>query len=232
MAVTKLQIRTNVRSFLDEVSEADWTDTELDYFINQAYHEVASSVMETFEDYYMSEPTFSDSVEDQQEYVLPTDFHKIRRVEINYDTTNDDSNYQRALPSNIDEVRGRLENTDFLIGNSRNPVYYLVGDRIGFLPILNENGTDAIKILYIKEIADMDEDTDEIDIPYPERYYKLIVLRATADALRKGQQESTEADKLDSKFDRGLEKMKRELEDRISEEGKTVIDISDDILEF
>ena len=230
--VTLIKIRTNVRTFLDEVSEADWTNTELDYFINQAYHEVASSVMETFEDYYMSVPTFSDSVEDQQEYVLPTDFHKIRRVEINYDTTNDDSNYQRALPSNIDEVRGRLENTDFLIGNSRNPVYYLVGDRIGFLPILNENGTDAIKILYIKEIADMDEDTDEIDIPYPERYYKLIVLRATADALRKGQQESVEADKLDVKFEKGLEKMKRELEDRVSEEGKTIIDVSNDNLEF
>ena len=230
--VTFLTIQSDVRSYLDEALEGDWTDTEINRWINQGYHQVVTAAVETFEDYYLSQHTKTDSVGDQQEYTLPSDFYKMRRVEINYDVDSANSEPQRARRIDIDEVRTQLENTD--VGGSvlRCAAYYVIGDRIGFIPIPDKTGTDAIAIWYVKQVADMTTSTETPDIPYPDRYWHLISFFAAAKGLRKGQQESTEADKLEAQLERGLKRMKEELEDRISEDGKRVIDTSGENVDF
>lgn len=231
MAKTRSTLRTDTRSYLDESTEADWKDTDLNRSINKYYQKVVTAVMETFEDYYLTEAT-ADTVADQQEYSLPTDFFKIRRVEINYDIDNSNSAFSRALRFDIDAARGRLAETNLGIGVVRNPSYYIQGDLIGFLPIPSNNGDEAIKIWYVRYISDMDDDTDTIDIPYPDRYYEIITKFAAAEALRKGQQEPTEAKRLYDEAKADLEEMKRQLEDRIAEGAKTVIDTSGENLDF
>lgn len=232
MAVSLSTIRTQVRSYLDETTAADWTDAELNRLINQRYHRVYSAVFTVFEEYRINYAT-ADTVADQQEYSLPSDCLKIRRIEINYDMTGDPTAFQKAAPvTNIDAVRNNLSGTTAIGNIHRNPVYYLLGDTIGFLPVPTLVGDEAIKLWYVPIASDLDGDSATIDIPYPERYYHVIAEGAAADAYRFGEQNSTEADKFDQKFVAGILLMQEELEDRIAEDSKYVIDVTGENLDF
>lgn len=235
MAKTLLQIRTQVRSFLDEPStkEADWTNTELDVLINAYYHKVYTAVLKVFENYAPLNTTTVDSVADQQEYDLSsTDPLFIRRVEINYDVDDSNSKPVRAYPVDIDGVRRDLGMQNVGATVTTGSRYYLVGDKIGFIRIPDKAGTDAIKIWYNPKKSDLSADSDTIDLPYADRDFMLIAYGATADALRFGQQEDAVANVYDSKFMRGVEKMQEDLEDRVTEETKTVIDTSGAYIDF
>lgn len=231
MAKTLLNVRNDVRTYLDESTESDWLDSELNRAINKAYHRVFTAVVDVYEDYYITEAT-ADTVGSQQEYSLPSDFYKIRRVEINYDIENSNTAFSRALPINLDSVRYRLANTNSGATTITNPSYYIQGDILGFLPIPSNNGDEAIKIWYVRILSDLVENSDNVDIPYADRYYGIISKAAAAEALRKGQQEPFEAKRLEDEAQADIDNMKRELEDRISEEGKKIIDTSGDHLDF
>lgn len=231
MAKQLSTLRTDVRHYLDESTQADWKDTDLNRIINKYYHKVVTAVMTTFENYYMTEAT-ADTVADQQEYALPSDFFKLRRVEINYDIDTNNSSWSRGLPMDMDEVRHNLSNENFGVGTLTSPRYYVQGNVFGFLPIPDKNGNEAIKIWYIKYVSDLSSDTSTIDIPYPDRYYDIITKYAAAEALRKGQQEPIEAKRLRDEAKDDLEEMRRELEDRVAEEAKTIIDVSGQNLDF
>jgi len=236
MSVALSTVRAQVRSYLDESAESDWSDTDLNRLINQRYHRVYTAVIGVFEDYKIS-TDFINTVATQQEYTtsdgLATDIYKIRRVEINYNITNTDSVFQRAFPlTNVDAMRVRLGETNMGPTLYRNPMYYFLGGSLGFIPIPDKVGTNAIKMWYVPTLADLSSDSSTIDLPYPERYYHVIAEGAAGDALRFGQQESREADKFDQKFIAGVILMQEELEDRVAEESKTVIDVQGENLDF
>jgi len=231
MSKTLTTLKTDVRHYLDESAQADWLDTDITRIINKHYHRVVTAVIEVFEDYYLTEAT-ADTVADQQEYTLPTDFNKIRRVELNYDISSSGSSFSRCLPIEIDEIRYNLGNTNTGVSVVRNPSYYIQGDLIGFIPIPSNAGNEAIKIWYIKKQSDLSDGTDTINIPYPDRYYGIITKAAAAECLRKGQQEPVEAKRLEDESQTDILRMQRELEDRIAEEGKRVIDTSAQNLDF
>ena len=234
MAKTLANCRTQTRMYLDESTEADWEDTEVDLEINAGYQEVVTSVMETYENFYLVTGTFN-TVADQQEYGtadgFPTDFFKLIRVEINYDTTNSNSVPSRAKPIDINNVQRDLGNSALGITVYRNAAYYLYGSstgssgvKLGFIPIPTRNGTNAVKIWYIPTISDLSSSTDNLNIPYVDRYFKLVSLYAASQLLRKGQQEETAAGNYMREFLLGLERMKQQLEDRVSDDVKQVVD--------
>lgn len=237
MSKTLLAIRSQVRSFLDEPSnkQADWTNVELNQLINVYYHKVYSAGLKVFENYAPLSTTFLNTVATQQEYDLTTitpGILMLRRVEINYDVSNTDSVPTRALPIEMDAVRRDLGNTNLGSTLTRGANYYLSGNLLGFLPIPDKNGTDAIKLWYNPVKVDMTQDGDTIDLPYADRDWMLVAYGATSEALRFGQQESLEADKFDKKFKDGVAEMQAELEDRVSEESKAIIDTSGMSLDF
>lgn len=231
MSKSLLTLRNDTRHYLDESTQADWLDTDLTRIINKHYHRVVGAVIDVFEDYYLTEAT-ADMVASQQEYALPSDFYKVRRVEINYDIDSSGSAFSRCLPINIDEIRYNLANANVGVSVVRNPSYYIQGDTIGFIPIPTKAGDEAIKIWYIKQKTDLVNDGDNIDIPYEDRYYAIISKAAAAEALRKGQQEPVEGKRLEDEAQADIQRMQRELEDRIAEEGKRVIDSSAQNLDF
>lgn len=235
MAKTLSNARSLTRSFLDEAIAADWSNAELDTLINTKYHEVRTMVVTTYEDYYLTTTTFN-TVANQEEYGsshgAPTDVHKIRRVEVNYDTSASSGAPTRCLPlHNIDAVRRDLGYTNAGIGLKvhGNAFYYTYGFRsnftIGFIPIPDRAGTNAIRIWYVTEAADLSSDSSDINIPYADKNYIYIVYGAVADALRFGQQATSEADRFEGLYKAGMDKMQEELEDKISEETKTVLDV-------
>ena len=240
MAKTRLQILTQVRSFLDETSSADWTNAELNLLINTAYHRVITAVMTVFEDYYLTSDPFN-TVASQEEYSssegVATDIFKIRRVEVNYDISNANSAPTKCLPINMDEVKRDLGYLNSgLRGVSSGASYYTYGFasnfRIGIIPIPSRTGTAAGRIWYIRVVADLTSDSENIDIPYPDRYWMLICYGAMGDALRFGQQDSPEADKFDAKLGAGIFAMQEELEDKVAEDTKMIQDNTGLSLDF
>lgn len=101
-------------------------------------------MIEVFEDYYITEAT-ADTVADQQEYTLPTDFLKIRRVEINYDIDSSNSSFMRALPIAIDEVKTNLGNINLGVSIGSRPGYFLQGGIISFFHSLRKMGTKQLR---------------------------------------------------------------------------------------
>lgn len=229
MAKTFLNVRDQVRSYLDESAAVDFTEDEVKREVNAGYHRVISAVLETFENHYVSQYTAA-SVNGQQEYALPSDFLKMRRVEINYQPNTTGSVRQRAYPMDIDQVRRDLGVSTLGPSIIRNPGYYIVGDNIGFIPIptVSSTGTDAIKIWYVQAESDLSSDSDNVDIPYADRFASSIAKYAAAQLLRKGQQEEQAAKTLMGEFMSDMEELKRQLEDRIEEESKSVIDVHGD----
>ena len=110
MAKNLGELRNATRTYLDEATQADWTDVEIDREVNNGYQEVVAHVMDTYEDFYVVKDSLN-TVANQQEYGtadgLPSSLFKIRRVEINYrpDQTNI---FTRALPIHLDDVHSDL----------------------------------------------------------------------------------------------------------------------------
>lgn len=231
MAKTLTILRAKVRTLLDEVTEADWKDTELDRDINLGYMKIYTAVVGVYEDYY-SEKYTCDTVADQQEYDLPDDFYKIRRVQINYNTSDSNSVSSYAIPATMDEVMGDLNSTTLSPTVFRNPAYFIRGNKIGFIPVPDESGTDAITLWYIKTIDELSAVTDEIDIPFPDRYYNSIILEAAGNLLRKGQQEETVARQYLLEARESRDQMTTELEDRVADSGKVIVDVLGEDVDF
>ena len=229
MSKTFLNIRDATRSYLDEASAVDFTETEVKREVNSGFHRIVTAVLETFENYYVATYETS-SVASQQEYALPSNFLKVRRVEINYQPNTTGSVKQRAYPMDIDQVRRDLSVSTLGPSVIRNPGYYIVGNNIGFIPIpsVSSSDTDAIKIWYVATQDDLSADDDDVDVPYADRFAPSIAKYAAAQLLRKGQQEEQAAKTLMGEFMSDMEELKRQLEDRIEEESKSVIDVHGD----
>lgn len=223
MAKTLSNLQAQTRTYLDEATQSDWTDTEVTREINSKYMELYVGVVEVYEDYYSTRTTVA-SVADQQEYTLPSDLYKIRRIEINYNPSNSNSLPRKAVNVPMDSVLRDLGNSALGITVYRNPAYYVRGTSFGFIPIPTEAGASAITVWYIAIPSELSASSDAINIPFPDRYGQLISLGAASVLLRKGQQEEVVAKEYLRNFEMGIIKMKQELEDRIAEGVKSVVD--------
>jgi len=223
---------------LDESSPADWTDNQIDESLNYSYHEMVTLITEVYEDYYIKTDTL-DTIASQQEYDtdegVPTDMFKLARVEINYDVDGD-ATPSRAKASEIEAVLGELANTNLGVTTNSRPIYYLFGRadnlKLGFIPVPDKAGTDAIKLWYTYTVSDMSDDDDRPDIPYEDRYARLICYGALADLLDKGQQESAAADNYLERFEVGMERMKQQLKERLADGPRGVTNTSGENPDF
>lgn len=231
MSKTLTVLRQQVRTYLDEATQNDWTDTEVDREINVGYLKAYTAVVTVFEDYYSTKAT-SATVANQQEYALPSDIYKIRRVEINYEPSNANSLPRKAVPVAMDSVLRDLGNSALGITVYRNPAYYMRGNTIGFIPEPTESGSGAITLWYIKTVAELSSASDTINIPFPDRYYDAISLEAAGTLLRKSQQEEEVARAYLAEAEGRREKMMMELEDRAADDTKTIVDTTGDDMDF
>jgi len=217
------------RTFLDEVSEKSWMETEVKREVNASYHELVTAVMTTYEDFYLKN-AYWNFVAGQQEYGptdgVPSDIHKIRRIELNYDFAANPTYYRKAQPINIEQIRDAIASTP--MGAPRVSFYYVYGFedniKLGFVPNPDKNSTTAGHIWYTPVVADMVLPTDKILIPYSDKYFRIISLTSAGYLLRKGQQEEVPAAKYISDTEIMKQNMMQELEDRISDSSKTIED--------
>jgi len=230
MAQNFSQLIAKTRMFLDEVSPTSWSDTEVQREVNYGYHDIVTTVMTTYEDFYMTTPILINIVDNQQEYGiidgLPSDIFKMRRVEMNYSPTG--TQYVKAAPiRDISAIRDSIMTSGTGSATLR-PLYYVYGFganfHIGIIPLPSENSTNGIKVWYIPTQIDLVAPTDVPNIPYPERYATIIPLIAASNLLRKGQQEEVVAARYLADADKMKMDLMEELEDRISDDGRVILD--------
>lgn len=229
MAFHQADCIAQTRTYLDEVSPKSWTDTEVIREVNNGYGELITAVIQVFEDFYQRRTDFS-LIANQQEYKttdgVPTDVYKIKRIEFNPQVATNPNSFYRASPTNINNFRSSIANQN--LGSTSMPLYYTYGFgadmTIGFLPIPSVNSTGGVRLWYIYEVPMMVAPTDEVNIPYAERYASLIAQYAAAVLLRKGQQEEAVAKQYMAEFDEGKQQMMEELKQRNVDDAGVIMD--------
>ena len=238
MAKNLLACQTKTRTYLDEATQADFLDSEIISSVNIAYHDVASAVMDIFEEYYATITPFTYAVvAGKQEYQIDPSLIHVERAEINYNPVLVGSVTTRAMPVKMDEIRGNLANTN-TTGSFVSPIYYVHGDigaqQIGFLPVPTVSDTTgkSISVWGVALPQDLVYPTDNVNIPYADRFYYLISLYAAAQMLRKGQQEENVAGNYIAEYKAGLTDMQSFLKNRRSDDGDYIVDNALESLDF
>ena len=223
-------LETEVRIYLDESVAADWLDSEVDLAINKSYHDVCAFVMETYEQFYETTTPFTYAVQaNVQEYLIDPSLIKVTRVEINYNPTVTGSQSSRVLAVKSDEILRNLGNTDSP-PNSFASGYYLHGplgaQYIGFVPVPTSSDTTgkSISVWGIALPTDLVNDTDNVNIPYADRFSYLVSLKAAAQLLRKGQQEEGPAGGYINEYRAGIIDLMNFLKDRQADGGVFIED--------
>jgi hypothetical protein len=231
-------VRTEVRVYLDESSQQDFLDTEVLMAINKAYQDVAGSVMEVYEQYYETTTPFSYAlVANQQEYIIDPTIVKPTRVEVNFQPNVLPAVSSRLIPIKMNEVRGNMANTNPM-GSFFSAGYYIHGDqgtqKIGFIPIPTVGDTTgySISVWGITMPTDLINNTDNVNIPYVDRFVYLVSLRAAAQLMRKGQQEENNAQNYINEYEKGIVQMKSFLKDRQADDLTIITDVLGDDLDF
>lgn len=225
MAKTLANLQTEARIYLDEAVQTDWLDTEVTLSINRAYHETVGFVIEVYEQFYETTTPFTYAIQaNVQEYTIDASLIKVDRVEINYNPTTSGSKPSRCQPIKMDEIRGNLGNTNNA-GSFFSAGYYIHGNigsqNIGFIPIPTTSDTTgkSMSVWGIALPTDLVNTTDDVNIPYADRFSYLISLRAAAQLLRKGQQEEAVASRYLAEYRAGVQDMMTFLKERQSDDG-------------
>lgn len=236
MAKTQGNLATETRIYLDESSAIDFLDSEVLLANNRAYHDVVGAVMDVYEEFYSTTTPYTYAiVANQQEYTIASSLIKVTRVEINYSPDVSGSTASRAFPIKKDEIRTNLGNTAY---NLRAPGYYLHGNigaqKIGFLPIPGTADTvsQSISVWGIDLPSDFTTSSDNVNIPYADRFAYLIALKSAAQLLRKGQQEETAAANYMQEYRAGIIDLQNFLKDRQSDDFQRIIDVMYDNTDF
>lgn len=174
----RLKINLSMKTARDRVI---WLDGELVEYLNEAQEFVAAQLMSMYENFFVTATTLT-TVSGTELYDLPSDFISAKKVEW----------VNSAAPSELMPIKFEERNY-YLLQNQTlfytlygywSSVYYLLNNQIGILPIPTSNENDAIKIWYVKRLADMDgasATTSEI----PVELHRLVVIHATVMALEK-----------------------------------------------
>lgn len=166
--MTRGDIRTRIRTHIDEPQEERWKDTELNGLINSAADEVAALILSLDDSHYIEDDEFSLTTDEL--YDLPADFHMLKEiVDENGDPLSEIDPSKRA---------------DYIgIGITR--VYYFQKNQIGFLDI--STGAKTFPYKYIRQpSAQLSLDnTDDAETPDCPAFlcHSFIAVLASIEAL-------------------------------------------------
>lgn len=213
---TLLQIRTRVRRFIDEPSQANFSDSDINWAINVAQQEVATEISLADEKYFVATtPTVVTSVANTRFYALATDFWKMTRVE--------------------DVTTGlRLEFSDFasqnnLLADSVPPLVAqsqigysisIVGNSLAINPTPSIAGVQ-LQYWYVPILPDLSSNSDTSSIP--PMFIDLLAIQAAIDMFI-GDEDDTSA--LERKYNRRFNQLVRATRDRQQQSPKSVTRVS------
>lgn len=199
---TLANIRGRVRFYIDEPLQANFTDADINYAINDAQQAVVSDITQISEDYFVSTtPTIITPVANTQFYPLPADFYKmifmydqITGLPINFTTVQNQNQVSTAAIQNVNA------------GYAYNAV--IVGNSVGFVP--TPTATNFSPAYFYSPMApDMLADGDTSIIP--RNFIDLVAIQAAIDCKIKDEDDTTA---LERKYAASWNKLTKNLTDR------------------
>ena len=194
MAYTKTlaAIRTSLLIRGQYENSSDITPTVANEVINDALEESYNLIVEKWDDYYVQVSSTFTTASGTESYALPTDFYKLRKVEILYSglATDSTARWHRLYPIDIDYNHRRHSLT------SKNYRYRIANALLYLSPI--PQAVETLRVYYIPTAVQLVNDTDSITFDTPLEF-KLVLHIALRDLLQR-QDLPTEA--LDVKIER------------------------------
>lgn len=167
-------LRTLVSQWVDDPQNGYFTATTLNLFLNNAQKEVQKLLIQAGDSYYTKLVT-TNTVQNQQDYLLPSDLLKVTRLEV------------IASGSGITADRRLLQkitiNQQGMIGAASGlpNVYFWQKSRLSLLPV--PDNVYVLNLYYNYLIADMVLDADVPDVP--QDFQEFIAVLAAYDCFIK-----------------------------------------------
>jgi hypothetical protein len=169
MGSTLAQLRTRVREKVDEDTAAFWSDTLINNQLNEGYRFYWAFIIEAFEAYFAKTSLLDFDANSAGEYILPSDFFKMRLVEKIVGT-------QRTPLQYFERYDGTISIS--LAQSTYNfPTYRFRGSKIVFEPAPDYTLVGAVQLEYIRKLTDLSASQD-VDSEYPALAEDCMVLRA------------------------------------------------------
>lgn len=130
-------------------------------------------------------------------------FGSFIKVEVKYGATGDDWVTATKLPSLANwEIQNNVSTS---YRAKTNPLYYKIGDKLGFIPTppAADTGTPQAKVWYIKRPYQITLVTDVIDLPY--RFTYPIANYVQARAIEMLNEDYSQSMMIENKFERELQ---------------------------
>jgi hypothetical protein len=206
---TRADIRARVRFFIDEPVQANYTDSDLNYAINDAQQDAATEITQVNEHYFVNPtatvitPTTTNGVLNSQ-YTLASDFFKMTRMEIQstgemvpFIDMNEKTIGNQAIPP--------LVNT---AGYGAGLQAFIIGSDVQFTPPLTDP-TMLFQYWYEPILPDLTQDTDVSQ--FPRQFIDILAIMAAIDALIKDEDDTSQ---LERKLARKINQMSRTARNR------------------
>ena len=171
----------NYTRFITNTNSTTYTDADLYANLNMWYHDVVNEILKSMDGWdFQGEYATTSMVASQQEYILPTDILKIKRIEVTYDGTN-------WYKVNFTDINSRESTNDTTsIANNYteyNPSADLYDNSMFLYPIPTSASTNGIKVWYEKEATELSAATSEP--AFTEAYHKILCYGAAKDYFEK-----------------------------------------------
>ena len=208
--MTFQSMQTAVSYIVDDLNFTYFTTAQVQFWLNNAQREVQKKLLQTAGNWYML-PVNTSTVQNQSDYVLPSNFLKVHRCELVLSGT----------PPN--EVKGPIQfvtpnEIDLLPPGPGTPsCAYVKQNIMSIFPAPDTSG-QTLRIYYSYLVADMVNPTDNPDVPY--QYEELIPLLASRDAFIKDQRDPAPLDQKIAYYD---EMMKKDAEQRDISQGRRIV---------
>ena len=158
MTLTTLRASARRKISFQSTASQKYLDADLDANLNEWYRTIVGWAMAAAGIWeYNGEVYEGDLVSGQAEYVLPTSFVLVNRVEIKYSGSDD---YVVATRIDDKQVSDAFGNGELSVGSTGAPVFRLLDNSLFLYPIPTANNTDGIRIEVLDEITDLSSGSD------------------------------------------------------------------------
>lgn len=209
---TRLDIRNRVRFFIDEPVAANFTDSDINYAINDVQQDVVLEIAQVDEKYFVNTtPTQISMVANQQYYPLANDLLKMTRLE--------DQATGLMIPfTEIDSQNNFFQTPIPPLVSITDAGYaaMIVGNSVGFTPMPTTSGT-IVQYFYVPMPPDLQSDSDTTVIPRP--YVDLLAIQAAMDCFIKDEADTSA---LQLKYNQKLARLVRTARNRQQQNPKKV----------
>jgi hypothetical protein len=206
------QLRARTRFFLDEPTEQNFTDSDINTALNIAQDQVTLDINQANQDYFISpNPTTITLTSGTERYALAGDVLSIKRVE-------DAATGLEILPFDFNEKAAPGLGMPGLVSAAPGN-WYLLGSYIGFSPIPSASST--VNYWYVTLLPQMTTDSDVSQIPRP--YQDMLAIRAAIDSFIK---DEADAGPLRGLYAEYIDRLKRTANNRQKQAPKHVRRVS------